>query len=717
MSKFRGLFTVCFAPALVGAANPAPALEWVKQIQVGDPGATQVAGVASDGQGSLYIAGSTYSSAFPATHVYGPASLMSAFVVKLDPSGNVAYAIRVGGSGSASAAGIAVASDGGVYVAGTTSSMDFPVTTGAYQTAPYPKALVPTISQPGNFVFRLNPTGTLAWATYFGDSNSLIGAVAAAADGSVYVSGVTRGNLPVTTGAYQTQFEPAFVTSPGCIGPCFQPTSGFLTKLNASGSALFYSTYLSVLFGDPYQTVYPIALAVDSLGNAYFANNNIVGLMNATGSALIQSMQLKGIVGALALDRNGHVFASGSGGAGFRPTPGAFQTSPQPPDLPLPGYFGPDWNTAEAFVARIDGGLTHVLNATLLGGEVDDMGQSLAIDSSGNVIVGGFSISKGFPTLAPFQGSFSSESGFVAELDSSLSNLIFSTYAGDARPFSVYGAFPVQGGDIVLAGSTWVAMPGNSPPWPTSGGTIIANRIALAPAPTVRLDSVVNLASKIAIPLSPGEAIEARGAGFGADAQVLIDGAAAEMASRSATSVVALLPASLKTSGAVKVEVTSGGVISNSVFMPAAVASPGIYSIHGEGYGQGYIRNGDGSFNSPNRPAKIGEAITIFATGVGPITIQDGQPVTAMPASIFVDGFYANAVAAQVAPAGALPGSPLQITVTVPDPPVVYPNLVGFTFPSAVAVTLALGVVASPFTYALAPDTVESQPGIALYLK
>ena len=494
-----------------------------------------------------------------------------------------------------------------------------------------------------------------------------------------------------------------------------------MTKLDPSGSVLSYSTYLSFQF-NAFRVSYPNALAVDSLGNAYFANFDTVGLMNATGSALIRSIQLDGTVEALALDGNGSLYATGTlnGATVFHPTPGAYQTAVQGPINLFPGYFGPGNFGIEAFVSKIDGGLSRVLSATLLGGEVVDAGQSLAIDSSGNVIVGGYTSSKGFPTLAPFQGSFSGGSGFVAELDSGLSHLVFATYVGDARPFSVYGAFPAQGGDIVLAGSTLTAIPGNIPPTYNPGGTIIANRIALPPAPAVRLDSVVNLASKIAVPLSPGEAIEARGAGFGADAQVLIDGGATTLASRSATGVVALLPASLKTSGAVKVEVTSGGVSSNPVYMPAAVASPGIYSIHGEGYGQGYIRNSDGSFNSPNRPAKIGEAITIFATGVGPVSFQDGYTVTAMPISIFVGGFYADGVAARVAPAGALPGSPYQITVLVPDPAALAknnPQLVGWTFPPVVAVTLVLGDIVVQGGYTLGPNAVESQPGIALYLK
>ena len=256
MFILRGNLAACFSSALIAAAraaNPAPALEWVKKIQAEGPGVTQVAGVASDGQGSLYIAGSASSSAFPATHVYGGASGTSAFVVKLGPAGKVVYAIRVGGSGMDTTAGVAVTGDGGVDVGGPTSSADFPVTKGAYQTT----------RAPGNFIFRLNASGTLAWATYFGDTMSVIGAVAAGLDGSIYVSGSTYGNLPVTASAYQTLFEPAYVCSATQVGPCFPLTNGFLTKLNSSGSALSYSTYLGFRF---YAST---AFAVDALSNVY----------------------------------------------------------------------------------------------------------------------------------------------------------------------------------------------------------------------------------------------------------------------------------------------------------------------------------------------------------------------------------------------------------------------------------------------------------------
>ena len=106
--------------------------------------------------------------------------------------------------------------------------------------------------------------------------------------------------------------------------------------------------------------------------------------------------------------------------------------------------------------------------------------------------------------------SFSPRSGFVAAFDANLSNLLFSTYLGDGGPFAAYSAVPDGSGNILVAGST-------------QGGNnlAVANKIALAPAPAVRLDSVQNYASHLAAPLAPGEPVIALGAGFGSGAQLV----------------------------------------------------------------------------------------------------------------------------------------------------------------------------------------------------
>ena len=492
---------------------------------------------------------------------------------------------------------------------------------------------------------------------------------------------------------------------------------------------MVYSTYFGTQAG------FINALAVDPIGNAYFsdADSNSINLMNSSGSALLHSVAAPAAVNAMALDAEGNVFLTGNAGftgqpTPFQTTPGAFQTAVQPGGVQVSGYFGYSaWS--EAYVAKLDGGLSRVVAATLLGGEGLDAGQSVAIDPTGRVIVGGYTTSKAFPTRLPFQGSFADAAnfwgndsnipatGFVAVLNNSLSDLLFSTYAGDTRAFGVVGVESAPNGDIFLAGCTSVLFQPLNLPQFQPGGAILANRIAFAPARSATLDSVVNFASKYAVPLSPGEAIEARGSGFGADAQILIDGTPLPVAARSAESVVSILPQSLKTSGAVKVEVSSGGVTSNPVLMPAAVSSPGIYSIHGSGYGQGYIRNSDGSFNSPNRPANPGDAITIFATGIGALNIEDGYIVTPQPISIFVAGYYANGVSSTFAPAGGLPGKTYQITVKVPSAADIASQLDVPTHPAQVAITMVLGPIHTQNEYYPENSAAVSQPGIVLYIK
>ncbi|MDQ2899279.1 MAG: hypothetical protein M3Y07_05690 [Acidobacteriota bacterium] len=143
------------------------------------------------------------------------------------------------------------------------------------------------------------------------------------------------------------------------------------------------------------------------------------------------------------------------------------------------------------------------------------------------------------------------------------------------------------------------------------------NRIALSAAPPIRLDAVVNTASQYAVPLSPGESINAIGSGFDSDAQLLLNGTPVPIQSRDAERLTAIVPAGLALNGAAEVAIVSSGGASNAVAVPTAIASAGIYSVARTGFGQGYILNGDGGLNSPDNPAAVGSAITIFAAGVG----------------------------------------------------------------------------------------------------
>jgi uncharacterized protein (TIGR03437 family) len=670
----------------LSAADFAPALDWVTAVA---PASSLVAAAASDGRGNLYVTGTQ-----------AAANNTDAFVAKLDINCNIIYSMKFGGSGNDTPAALAVGSDGSVYVAGSTTSTDLPITPGAYLTQ-----FAASAGTKSNFVFKLNPDGSLGWATYF-PGQGIVAAIAVDVAGNPFVAGSTAGGLPTTPGAYQTFFQQS-VTSNGFFS-VIGPLAAFVTKLNARGTGVIYSTYISA---DNRKNIVPgtQALAVDAAGNAWIGaaiNPGIVPLgpnasvveLNPNGSALIASTSAAGLddIAAIALDAASNVYVAGAHrGSIFPATPGAFQPAPQPavPTLPYQPQAG---GGMDAFVAKWDSSLTHLLAATLLGGENLDAATSIAIDPSGAVIVSGYTDSKAFPTRAPFQASFSTRAGFVAGFDASLSNLLFSTYLGDGRPFTAQAAIPDGRAGLLLAGSTLrpgasVISDGSTEPTPAN--LAIANRIALPPAPSVRLDSVQNAASRIAGPLAPGETIVAVGAGFGSGAQIIVDGSPLATISATDASIVAALPDSAAISGAHTIQVSSNGALSNAVYVPAAPASPGIYSVDGSGVGQGYILNSDGTRNSPANPAAPGSAITIYVTGAGQYSLVNGYAVAAQMPAVFIDGFYCNGIAAVIGAVDGLPGNVYQLRVYVPDPAElakINPDLKNFNFPPQSGIQLTM---------------------------
>jgi len=167
-------------------------------------------------------------------------------VTKLNPTGTaLVYSTYLGGTGNDAGYGIAVDTAGNAYVTGVTYSTDFPTTTGAFQTTfggGYGEA----------FVTKLNPTGTaLVYSTYLGGTGSDIGGgIAVDTAGNAYVTGSTGSTFPTTAGAFQTTFGGVY--------------DAFVTKLNPTGTALVYSTYLGGTGNDAGD-----GIAVDTAGNAY----------------------------------------------------------------------------------------------------------------------------------------------------------------------------------------------------------------------------------------------------------------------------------------------------------------------------------------------------------------------------------------------------------------------------------------------------------------
>src|ERR1700704_4041079 len=178
------------ALAALCCAQNLPAFRWI--VEVDGSGSDQLAGLGTDAQGNIYLAGTTQSPNFQVKAAVQNhfAGVSDVFVTKLDPSGNIVYSTYFGGSGGDSATAMTVDPQGSVYVTGTTASTDFPTTPGVYSSS------VPPPSGGGAFVtflFKLNPDGSVGYATYFSNSLSTTNAIAVDRAGFAYLSGLSYG--------------------------------------------------------------------------------------------------------------------------------------------------------------------------------------------------------------------------------------------------------------------------------------------------------------------------------------------------------------------------------------------------------------------------------------------------------------------------------------------------------------------------------------------
>jgi uncharacterized protein (TIGR03437 family) len=661
-------------------AQTLPAFNWILEVDnsgLGYPYAT----LGADALGNVYVVGSTKSLNFPVKNAVQSQSASpgsyDVFVTKFDPAGNVVYSTYFGGNADDIVRAATVDAVGNIYVAGTTASNNFPTTPGSWSPTPPP---------PGGatFLFRLNPDGSVGYSTYFTyGSETMPQAIAVDDTGSVYLTGVTYGAVPTTAGAYQTTcacgVDIVFMVATGQHrdpDPRFDLyiPDAFLTRFDPTGSKLVYSTYLGV----KYASGNAVAAAAD--GSAYLGSPTGIYRFDPTGSSLLASIGPVVNTQAIAVGPDGSVYLAGATGTGsnqFQSTAGVFQPNAGGrPDLPGQGAESPFG------IASMDPQLQNTLAATYFGDPAYGPSVSaLALDSSGNLYLGGYTSRAGLPTRTPLQLGFSGSlaTGFVSELSADLSTLLFSSQFGDGEYFGVTGLGIGANGSFALAGAT-------------DHGTVWANSVQPANLPPLRIDAVENAASRLNDLIAAGETIYIRGTGFGSDAQLLLGGSVVPAISVTPTLIAATVPSDLPNEP-VRVQVQSGGAASNAVLLNVATVSPGLYSADGSGFGQGYILNKDGTLNSPTNSAAPGDKITIFATGVGPVSFVDVYAVTEFPGNVFTDSFFCDGVAAVMGPVAGFPGAVYQLSVFVPDPVALVatnPNLLNFTFPPQVGVILQI---------------------------
>lgn len=334
----------------------------------------------------------------------------------IDPT--LSYSTYLGGSQGDAGYGIAVDSTGNTYIAGQTCSTNFPVQ------APEQAA---NAGQCDAFVTKLNPTGTaLLYSTYLGGSGGdQANGIAIDSSGNAYVTGITNStNFPTTAGSFQTAYGGG-------------DTDVFVTKLNSSGSALVYSTYLggsdadsgnaialdasgdAFVTGETYSNPFPTT--VGALQTTYGGRGDaFVTELNPAGAALVYSTYLGGELqdagNGIAVDNVGSTFVTGSTYSQLFPVAhaiqencGGFNIAAVPP---CPAV-------RDAFISKLSAGGSSLVYSTYLGGSQDDVGAGIALDSLGAAYVAGFTTSTDFPVRPDaLQTSLAgTQNAFVTKVD------------------------------------------------------------------------------------------------------------------------------------------------------------------------------------------------------------------------------------------------------------------------------------------------------------
>jgi hypothetical protein len=398
--------------AFISKINPAGSA-LVYSTYLGGSGNDFAYGIAVDSAGNAYVTGATASTDFPTKNalqpVYGGGSY-DAFLTEINPEGTtLVYSTYLGGAGFDEGQGVALGNSGNAYVTGQTMSVDFPTTAGAFQTTC-------NISCNDSFVAKVSPLGSsLAYATYLPGSGTVwsTGIAVDSAD-SAYVTGYTSAaDYPTTPGAFQTTYD--------------GEDDAFVTKLNPTGSALIYSTYLGghgVDVGN--------AISVDASGNAYVAGitrsinfpttpgaygtvnggglDAFVTKLNPAGSALIYSTYYGG-------DNYGGSYIYGLGIAADS-TGSAYVTGYIV--TPMHGIY-----SSRAFQIKFNATGSALLSSILLQGNGSSRASGIAIDNAGNAYIAGWTAATNFPTKNPIQAaSAGGEDAFVAKINTRVKTMI-----------------------------------------------------------------------------------------------------------------------------------------------------------------------------------------------------------------------------------------------------------------------------------------------------
>jgi uncharacterized protein (TIGR03437 family) len=561
---------------------------------LGDANSYTISAITTDSAGNTYVVGSRALAGIPSTiAIIGDFSspnpfespvASDVFVTKLDPNGKILFTDTFAGKGVDTGSAIAVDPSGNIYIAGTTTSPDFPLSK-ALQTQPnttYGTGFIIKLSNDGSTILYSTYFGGTLGQTFFtsaatdssgnlfltgatgaadfphtsgmpsGPTGTILLSISAAGDKILYSGTVTggKGVIPVA-GAFNNDVGGVSVavdaagnayfagntgannlpTTPGVLGPTGFST-GFLAKVNAGTTGLSYLTYLP---GNVF------TMAVDAVGNAYIPGFRQTSLtkINSSATAIVWNGNLGGPAQSLAVDANGNAWAVGSASSTFLNTNG--------------------WTTGPEFLAGLNAAGSKLTYSALY--PSGTVAQSVAVDPSGFVHVAGLS-------------------GFVS--------VIAPNTAPSMKIFGFQNA---------------------------AGGSVTAR---ISPAEVISIYGPGIGASTPATAAPSGGFYPKTLAGV----QVTINGMNMPLLYVSANQINAVVPMELAPRAAATVRVINGSAVSPDYPVWIDASAPQAFPT---------VLNQDGTINSQTNPAKSGSTITFYGTGwqssFSPLA--DGQVATA----------------------------------------------------------------------------------------
>ncbi len=378
-----------------------------------------------------------------------------AFVAKVSPTGEVIFLTYLGGNGPDTARAAAVDEAGNIYVAGTTSSTDFP------QRNPVQRAF--GAGESDGFVSKISASGTdILFSTYLGGSGfDFLNGMALHPSGSLWVSGWTQSRDFPVRGGYQS-------------GPAGGGGDVFVTELDPNRGGLLYSSYIGGAGED-----LAGGIAVDSRGMVWvtgsttspsFPGPQQTAVASPAAGQNVFVFQLDPVLNDLPIS----IVTGGSGDdvgmkVGADSAGNAYVVgSTTSTNFPVTGGVAQNANRGgtDMFVMKIAGGRAEW--STYLGGSSDDFPGAITVDSAGSAYVAGWTNSSNFPLRAAVQSNYQGGTATSQRYDMTITRLspagdqvLFSSYLGGSGEDKAYGLALDRAGNIFVAGSTTSAnLPG-----------------------------------------------------------------------------------------------------------------------------------------------------------------------------------------------------------------------------------------------------------------